>query len=48
MARTPNLDAWEKNHWVSNFQRSAETKRFLQEQNDELKGLLSDLGLVKP
>jgi putative tricarboxylic transport membrane protein len=37
----------EKNHWVSNFQRSAETKRFLQEQNDELKVLLTDIGLVK-
>lgn len=37
----------EKNQWVSNFRKSAEMRQFLKEQHDELKVLLTDLGMVK-
>ncbi len=36
-----------RNQWVSNFQRSEEMRRFLKAQHDELKVLLTDLGMVK-
>lgn len=37
----------EKNQWVSNFLNSAEMRQFLRVQHDELKVLLTELGMVK-
>lgn len=37
----------EKNQWVSNFLKSAEMRQFLKDQHDELKVLLTELGMVK-
>jgi putative tricarboxylic transport membrane protein len=37
----------EKNNWVANFQRSDAMRGFLKAQHDELRGLLTDLGMVK-
>ena len=37
----------ERRNWVANFRRSDAMRRFLKEQHDELRGLLTDLGMVK-
>lgn len=37
----------EKNQWVSNVLKSGEMRRFLKEQHDELKVVLTDLGMAK-
>ena len=37
----------EQRNWVANFQRSDAMRRFLKEQHDELRVLLTDLGQVK-
>lgn len=37
----------EKNQWAVTFKRSEETRRFMDEQNVELKGVMSYLGLAK-
>jgi putative tricarboxylic transport membrane protein len=37
----------ERRNWVANFQRSAEMRQFLKAQQEELRGLLTDLGMVK-
>jgi len=37
----------ERRQWVANFQRSDAMRQFLKAQHDELRGLLTDLGMVK-
>lgn len=37
----------EKNHWVGNFAKSAEMKKRLKEEHDEMKALIADLGMAK-
>jgi putative tricarboxylic transport membrane protein len=37
----------EKNHWSSSFARSAEMRKRLKEEHDELKALLTELGMAK-
>lgn len=37
----------ERRNWVANFRRSNAMSQFLKEQHDELRGLLTDLGMVK-
>jgi putative tricarboxylic transport membrane protein len=37
----------QKNQWVSRFLRSAQMRQFLAEQHDEIKTLLTELGMVK-
>lgn len=37
----------EKNQWVANYLSSTDMRKFLREQSDELKGLMSELGMIK-
>jgi arginine decarboxylase len=37
----------EKNHWVGNFAKSAEMKKRLREEHDEMKALMVELGMAK-
>lgn len=37
----------QKNHWSASFARSAEMRKRLQEEHEELKALLTDLGMAK-
>jgi putative tricarboxylic transport membrane protein len=36
-----------ENQWVSNFMRSAEMRQYLSKQHDQLKALLTELGMAK-
>lgn len=37
----------QKNQWVSRYLKSGEMRKFLGEQSEELKGLLTELGMIK-
>jgi putative tricarboxylic transport membrane protein len=49
--RLARTDEWkrelERNLWSDFYMNSAQTRRFLDEQNEELRGLMTDLGLAK-
>lgn len=51
IGKVVHSDEWlrevEKRGWESDYLNSVESRRFLERQNDELKGLLGDLGLAK-
>jgi putative tricarboxylic transport membrane protein len=48
VADTPEFKAEvQKNHWSAAFARSAPMRKRLQEEHDELKALLTDLGMAK-
>ncbi|MEN3352673.1 MAG: putative tricarboxylic transport rane protein [Betaproteobacteria bacterium] len=51
MRRVLESDEWKKeletNFWSTDYMRSAEMRKFLERENTELRGFLTDLGLVK-
>jgi putative tricarboxylic transport membrane protein len=48
VADTPEFkQELEKNHWVGNFAKSAEMKKRLREEHDEMKALMVELGMAK-
>lgn len=48
VVETPDFKSdLEKNHWVPNFLKSAEMRKRLKEEHDEMKALLSELGMTK-
>jgi putative tricarboxylic transport membrane protein len=51
LLRFVESDPWkkelEKNFWQSEYMRSAETRKFLQQDNEEVKAFLTELGLAK-
>jgi putative tricarboxylic transport membrane protein len=51
LRRLNDSDEWKKeleaNAWKSEFLRSAETRKFLERENTEVRSFLVDLGLAK-
>jgi putative tricarboxylic transport membrane protein len=51
LRRLSDSDEWKKeleaNAWMSEFMRSAETRKFLERENTEVRSFLVDLGLAK-
>lgn len=51
LGRVVRTDEWlrevEQNGWEPDYMNSADSRKFLERQNDELKGLLAEIGLAK-
>jgi tripartite-type tricarboxylate transporter receptor subunit TctC len=51
LTRIVQSDEWkrdmERNAWVSNFMKSAQTTKFLRAQYEQYRGVLNDPGLAK-
>lgn len=51
MRRVMESDEWKKeletNFWLTDYMRSADMRKFLERENTELRGFLTELGLVK-
>ena len=49
--RLTRTDDWkrelERNLWSDSYMNSAQARRFLDQQNEELRGLMTDIGLAK-